>query len=62
MYPFVPLAAAYFFFPKNANPPLKTKNLREKLTFEGAIMHLELRSPMSGEKSVSKFMSEFQWD
>ena len=60
MYAFVPLAAAYFFSPKNENPPLKTKNSREKLTFESAITHLELRSPMFGETCISKSMSEFE--
>ena len=50
------LAAAYFFFQKDANPCLKTKNSREKLTNEGAIMHLELRSPMFGESCICFFM------
>ena len=62
MYPFVPLAAAYFFFPKNAIPPLKTTNSREKLTFEGAITHLELCSPMFGEKCIAKFICDFKWN
>ena len=59
MYPFVLLAAAYFFFPKHANPPLKTKNSREKLKNIGAIMHLELRSPISGEKCILIFCVDF---
>ena len=36
--------------------------VREKLTFEGAAMHLELRSPMFGEKSIAKFICVFQWN
>ena len=44
------------------NLPLTTKNSREKLIVEGAITHLELRSPMFGEKCRSKFMCEFQWN
>ena len=34
--------------------------VREKLTFEGAAMHLELRSPMFGETCISKSMSEVE--
>ena len=36
--------------------------VREKLTFEGAAMHLELRSPMFGEKCIAKFICDFQWN
>ena len=50
------LGAAYFFFQKDANLYLKTNFSREKLTFEGAAMHLELRSPMFGETCISKSM------
>ena len=53
------LAAAYFFFQKDANPCLKTKNSREKLTNEGAITHLELRSPMFGESCICFFYGNF---
>ena len=53
------LAAAYFFFQKDANPCLKTKNSREKLRNQGAITQLELRSPMFGEFCICFFNSNF---
>ena len=52
----------YFVVGKNANPPLKTKNSREKLTFKGAETHLELRSPIFGDNPLSTYMSEFPWN
>ena len=54
--------AVFFFFQKDANLSLKTHFSREKLTFEGAAMHLELRSPMFGEKCIAKFICDFQWN
>ena len=59
MYAFVPLAAVYFFFRKYANPLLKSKNSREKRTFESAILHLKLRSPMFGEYCTCFFCVDF---
>ena len=53
------LGAAYFFFQNDANPCLKTKNSREKLTNEGVITHLELRSPMFGESCICFFYGIF---
>ena len=56
MYVFVPLAAVYFFIRKYANLHLKSKNSREKYTFESAIMHLKLRSPMFEEYCTCFFL------
>ena len=58
MYSFVSFAL-FFFFKNDVKLSLKTKNLREKLTFDGAEIRLELRSPMFGETCISKSMSEF---
>ena len=60
MYSFVSLALFFFFLKKDVNLSLKTKNLREKLTVEGAGTHLELCSPMFGETCISKCMFEFE--
>ena len=60
MQPFVVLASVFFCCPKGADPLLKTKNSREKHIFEGAVPHLELCSPMFGEKCISKFICDFQ--
>ena len=51
--------AAYFFFEKDANPCLKTKNSREKLRNQGAITQLELLSPMFGEYCLFFFYGIF---
>ena len=51
--------AVYFFFQKDANPCLKTKNSREKLRNQGAITQLELLSPMFGEYFLFFFYGIF---
>ena len=53
------LSLFFFFFQKDANLSLKTRFSREKLTFEGAVMHLELRSPMFGEFCICFFNRNF---
>ena len=54
------VARACFFFCRNdAYVSLKTKFSREKLTFEGVITHLELRSPMFGEFCICFFYRNF---
>ena len=52
--------ACFFFFLNDVNLLLKTHFPREKLTFEGVITHLELRSPMFREKCICFFLWEFQ--
>ena len=54
------LAPVFFSSENDVNLLLKTHFPREKLTFEGVITHLELRSPMFGETCISKSMSEFE--
>ena len=52
----------YFVVKKKCKSTIENQNSREKLSFEGAEMYLELRSSTFGEKCICKFMSEFQWD
>ena len=48
-----------FFLCGDAFPRLDTQNCREKLTFNVAYTHLELRSPMFGELCLSFFFVKF---
>ena len=52
-------AYVFFFCENDVNLLLKTDFPREKLTFEGVATHLELRSPMFGEKCMFFFYGNF---
>ena len=53
------LAPVFFSSQNDVNLLLKTHFPREKLTFEGVITHLELRSPMFREKCMIFFNGNF---